>query len=537
MKRAAQNNPKAKLDIAAVREKLGALAAAGQTDALLEVVLSLILQLQQDNERLGERVQSLLRQIYGRKTEKVSAEQLSLLFEALDGTAPKSAEDIAKQANEVEVPQPLEQPRRLREHHGRSALPENLPRQTVIIPVPDAQRACPECGAERKGIGFVTSEILEFVPAHFVVIEERREKVACEACEANVVVADSEKVMDRGRPGAGLIANILVEKHDDSMPLERQSKQYARSGIHISPSTIGDWYAFGAEVIKPIARLIVARVLQSFVINADDTGHRVLDPQHKENVKRARLWCFVGDGKYVAFHYAPDWKAEHPGEFLRDFEGFVQADGYGGYASEVGPPEDRHIVIRDDFRLGCGMHIRRKFEQTADVGDPQGAVGLAYFRRLYDLERGYKQEGLDAAQRFSHRQEHSMPVLIEFKTWLDTKRDTTIPGTPLYKAVRYATHQWPYFERCFTDGKFEIDNGAVEREFRRIRLGEKNYLFAGSDAGAKRIADVCTIIATCKAYGIEPWAYLQDVITKLQRGWLTARIDELLPDAWHPQLV
>lgn len=532
----AQHSPKAKVDIAAVREKLAALVASGQTDALLEVVISLILQLQQDNERLGERVHSLLRRIYGRKTEKVSAEQLSLLFEALDGTAPQGAEDIAKQANAA-VPQPPEKPRRLREHHGRSALPANLPRQTVIITVPEAERACPECGAERKGMGYIKSEILEFVPAHFVVIEEQREKLACEVCEANVTVAESEKVMDRGRPGPGLIANILVEKHDDSMPLERQSKQYARSGVRLSPSTIGDWYTFGAEVIKPIAALIVARVLGSFVINADDTGHRVLDPHRKEHIKRARLWCFVGDGKYVAFHYAPDWKAEHPGEFLRDFEGFVQADAYGGYSSEVGPPEDRHIVIRDEMRLGCGMHIRRKFEQTSEAGDPQGAIGVAYFRRLYDLERLYKQQELTPEQRGERRRELSVPVVQELKTWVDSKRDTTIPGTLLYKAIGYATRQWTYFERCFTDGRFEIDNGAVEREFRRIRLGEKNYLFAGSDAGAKRIADVCTVIATCKAHGIEPWAYLRDVISKLQRGWPMARIDELLPDAWHPQLV
>src|SRR5512146_2304499 len=191
----AQHSPKAKVDIAAVREKLAALVASGQTDALLEVVISLILQLQQDNERLGERVHSLLRRIYGRKTEKVSAEQLSLLFEALDGTAPQGAEDIAKQANAA-VPQPPEKPRRLREHHGRSALPANLPRQTVIITVPEAERACPECGAERKGMGYIKSEILESVPAHFVVIEERREKLACEVCEGNVTVAESEKVMD-----------------------------------------------------------------------------------------------------------------------------------------------------------------------------------------------------------------------------------------------------------------------------------------------------------------------------------------------------
>ena len=525
------HRPAAPIDQKALREKLMGLLESGQSDALLDAVVGLVSELQKDNQRLGDRVRELLRKLYGRKSEKVSAEQLSLFFAALDDQAPESAKAAIDKAN---VPQPEAPPKRVSSHKGRTALPVDLPREEVVVALSETERLCPECGEVRKTIGHVDSEVLEFRPAHFVILVEKREKVACEKCEGNVDVADSDKVMDRGRPGPGLLANILVEKHDDSMPLERQSKQYARSGVRIPPSTIGDWYRFGAGVISPVATLISICTLESFAINADDTGHRVQDPTHKNRIKRGRLWCFVGDRQFVTFHYAPDWKAEHPGEFLRDFDGFVQCDDYAGYSSEVGPPDERHIVVADDRRLGCGMHIRRKFEIALDAGNPDAAIAIAFFRRLYDLERTFKAQGLDKAPvaRLEQRNLHSQPILSEFKAWLDQKRDTTIPDTLLYKAVRYAVNQWDYFARCFTDGRFEIDNGAVEREFRRIRLGEKNFLFAGSDAAATRIADVCTVIATCKANGVEPLAYLTDVIAKLQRGWPLSDIEALLPHRW-----
>ncbi len=358
---------------------------------MLDAVVGLVSELQKDNQKLGDRVRELLRKLYGRKSEKVSAAQLSLFFAALDDQAPEGAKEALGKAN---VPQPEQSPKRASSHKGRAVLPADLPREEVVVALSESERRCPECGEARKTIGHVESEVLEFRPAHFVILVEKREKVACEKCEANVAVADSEKVMDRGRPGPGLLANILVEKHDDSMPLERQSKLYARYGVRIAPSTIGDWYRFGAEVILPLAALISLLTLESFVVNADDTGHRVQDPTHKNRIKRGRFWCFVGDRQFVTFHYAPDWKAEHPGEFLRNFENFVQCDDYAGYSSEVGPPDERHIVVADDRRLGCGMHIRRKFEIALGAGNPDAAIAIAFFRRLYDLERTFKEQGV-----------------------------------------------------------------------------------------------------------------------------------------------
>jgi hypothetical protein len=221
-------------------------------------------------------------------------------------------------------------------------------------------------------------------------------------------------------------------------------------------------------------------------------------------------------------------------QLLLGYGGYVQGDGYAGYSTSMGTPEEEVVLVAPERRLGCGMHIRRKWEVAFETGDARGAVGLAYFRRLYKLEEQYKQQGLDPHERGVQRKELSLPVVQELYRRVDEVRPGVVPGTPIHKAITYATNQRPYFERCFEDGRFEIDNGAVERELRRIRIGEKNYLFAGSDAGAKRIADVCTVLATCRLHGVDPQAYLTDVIRKIQNGWPRSRLHELMPEAWQP---
>jgi hypothetical protein len=268
-------------------------------------------------------------------------------------------------------------------------------------------------------------------------------------------------------------------------------------------------------------------------MQADDTGLRVLDKKDPRGVKRGHLWCFVGDQRWVVFRYAPDWKAEHPGEFLRGFEGYVQGDGYAGYNKAVGPPGEREPVVSPDRRLGCGMHVRRKLKQAAKGGDARGAVAMSYFRKLYDIERSCKEEQLDPDERLARRQELSEPVLDELYDWVEQLHPSLVPGTPLYKATTYALNQKAPFLRCFTDGRFEIDNGEPERQIRRVATGRKNYLFAGSDAGAERMAILYTLLANCHLHGVNPQAYLTDVVVKLQNGWPMSRIDELLPQFWR----
>jgi transposase len=544
-------------DIVAVRGKLEELASQGRTDELITIVLDLLVRVRDNNTALQVRLHNALRQLYGRRSEKVSAEQLNLLFEQLGDEVPEGATRIAEEAKQAAddaasasdssngdsdgqsdaqatVPQPQQSPRKLRGRKGRSPLPAHLPREKEHFAVSGEARICDECGNEKQTIGWEVSEYLEFEPARLVVKQQHREKVGCRDCdEPGIVTAPNEKVMPYGLPGPRLLGQVVISKHDFSQPLYRQSDIFEQSGVRIPDSTLGDWNAFALDVMAPLAELIGERALAAFYINLDDTGFRVLDKKHPKGVKRGRLWGVVADQKYVYLHYAPDWTADHPAELLRDFKGFIQVDAYGGYASETGPPEDRHLIVPEDQRLGCGMHIRRNFEQAADGGDARGAVALAYFRKLYDIERACKEEGLGPDERLQRRQEFSLPVLGELYQWIDDLHPTLVPGTPLYKATNYARNQRDYFERCFTDGRFEIDNGAVERQFRRPKLGEKNFLFAGSEKGALRLAVGYTVIGTCRLCGVNPAEYLPDVLVKLQGGWLKSRLHELLPDQWQ----
>ncbi len=521
-------------DLSGVKRRLEKLAKDGRDNELIEFVLEVLMQVRDDNTRLKVRLQNALRALYGRKSEKVSSEQLALLFEELGDEVPQGARDVVEEAakddDDGKVEQPKKPPRR---RSGRKPLPDDLPRQQRIVRVPDELRMCARCRNDKKCFGYISSEILEFVPAHFIVIEEKREKLVCEQCGDGVVVAPTEKPMERGRPGPGLLADILVSKGQDSLPLYRQSQIYKRYGVSIAPATLGEWHGFACDVLEPIARAIIARVLGSSVIQADDSGLKVLDRDHPKGIKLGHMWAYVGDGDLVAFDYTPTWEAKGPLAFLASFDGYLQGDGYAGFKTllerQRGDP-----LISEDRRLGCGMHIRRKFEQAKDAGDARGAIALAFFRRLYDVERQCKEDELTAAERKLRRDEESLPVLDELYAWIHETHATLVPDSPLFKATRYATNQEPFFRCCFTDGHFEIDNGEVERQLRRVAIGRKNYLFAGSDRGAERLAIAYTLLGSCHMLGIDPLAYITDVIDKVQNGWPRSRLAELLPDAWQP---
>lgn len=247
-----------------------------------------------------------------------------------------------------------------------------MPRETRVVPVAEAERACAICGAEKKCVGHSTGEILEFVPAQFRVIVEQREKLECLRCPEQGVTALSEKVMDRGRPGPGLLAIILVEKLEDSMPLYRQMQKYARFGVSLSTSTLGDWAAFGLDVLAPVAERITERVLDAFYVRADDTGLRVLARDRAEGVKRGHMWAFVGAG-LVTFLYAPDWKAKHPAALLQEFSGHLQGDGYAGYGAML-RDDDGEVIVPEERRPGADASaMATSRSTTARSSDSCGA--------------------------------------------------------------------------------------------------------------------------------------------------------------------
>jgi transposase len=518
-------------DLQDVARKLHELAEEGRTDELIAMVVDLLARVREDNTRLQSRLQTALRQLYGRKSEKISADQLSLFFDDLGPQTPEGAQQAADEAEQQTVKQPDAPPQKRRGRKGRNPLPEGLPRETRDVPVPEGLRDCGRCGHEKDSIGVIRSELLEFVPSRFIVIEERREKLACKRCGDGVVSADTEKPMDRGRPGPGLLAHLLVSKGQDSLPLYRQSQIYERCGVSISPSTLGEWFAFACDALVPLWQVLRDHVLSSLVIRADDTGIRVLDRSTPKGVKLGHMWGYVGDGGIVVFDYTPTWEAKGPAQFLEGFDGWLQGDGYAGFKKALERQRDGPIV-EEQRRLGCAMHIRRKFEYAAKAGDARGAVALAYFRKLYEVERACKQDDLTPEQRKARRDEKSLPVLNEMYDWIRELHASLVPGDKLHEATRYAINQEDALRRCFDDGRFEIDNGEVERQLRRVALGRKNYLFAGSDKGANRLAVAYTLLGSCHMLGVDPLRYLTDVLDKIQNGWPQARVQELLPTAY-----
>lgn len=536
-------------DLSDVRRKLEAMGAEGRVAELIDVVIGLLGDVRDTNTSLSVRLQNALRTLYGRTSEKISSNQLALLLSVLGDEVPASLADASKEESAspevskdepaAEPPAPPEPPL-LRGRGGRSPLPSHLPRTPRIVPVPEAERTCDRCGAAKKLIGYRSSDILEFVPAHFKVIEEKREKLACPSCpEEGVTTALSEKVMEGGRPGPGLLAHLLVSKGQDALPLYRQAQQYERCGMRLSPSTLGDWAAFACDVLLPVANRIFERALDSLYIQVDDTGLRVLDRDHPNGVKRGHLWGFVGAPvRLVAYRYASDWKATKPAALLADFKGDMQGDAYAGYEAMLCDDGSGQPLIPLARRMGCGMHIRSKFEKAAKGGDARGAIVLAYFKKIYRVEAACKDEGLTDDERKARRDEQSMPVVDEMFRWIHELHPRLVPKSPLFVATRYALNQETLWRRCFTEGRFEIDNGEVERQHKRVAVGRKNYLFAGSDKGAERLAVVYTVLGSCHMQGVDPLAWTTDVIAKLQGGWPLSRLDELLPDVWKmPGLV
>lgn len=517
---------KQEVDLDAVRALLIDMAGRGRTEDAIDLAIGLLARLRDDNTSLHLKLLAELRQRWGRKSEKVSEAQLRLFLDQLAVEVPEG------EAPAGDVPLPEKKTREPSTRKGREPLPASLPRERYVVPVPAAERACAACGAEKKTIGYVESEVLELRPATFVVLVPRREKIACPDCEAHVTIADDDKLGARMRPGPALLADLIVGKWQDALPIERQADRFKRLGVHLASSTLLDWAAFGLDMLAPIARRITQLVLLSLYIQADDTTLKVLDPAKKPAVKRGHIWAFVGmDARLSAFLYAPDWSAAHPAELLASFTGHLQGDGYAGYDKVLAPKEgDTEPIVGEERRLACGMHIRRRFEQAAKLGDARGAIALALFRKIYAIEEDCK--GLPHEQRHERRQAESLPIAHEMYGWIEKLHPSLVPSSKMYDATRYAIKQKAAWLRCFSDGKFEIDNGEVERQLRRVGIGRKNYLFAGSNQGAVRAAVAYTVLASCRMHGKDPVAYVRDVLQKLADGWPQASIDDLLPHRW-----
>jgi transposase len=467
---------------------------------------------------LQHQLKQMLRARYGRKSEKADdPNQLELfetIMEAVWETPP--AEGEAEEGDE-EVSEE-KKPRR-----GRKPFPKDLPRKRIEHDLPEEEKPCPECGELREKIGEDISEQLEFVPGHFVVLQHARFKYACRQCEAHVEVADKPmQPVEKGVPGPGLLAQIVISKYCDHLPLYRQENIFQRSEVEINRKTMWGWINTLMFEVEPIYRLMVERVLSSHKIHTDDTPVKLRNARKGQKCE-SRIWTYVGDRDhpYTVFDYTPNRRRDGPVAFLGEWSGYLQADAFAGY--------DAIYASRKVIEVACMAHVRRKFEEALGTDREVCSEAMALIARLYRLENQWKQ--LDDDARKAARQEHSLPLLEKFKAWLDSARSRVLPKSPAGQAISYARKNWQALCRYTEHGELEIDNNAAERSLRCVAIGRKNWLFFGSDKGGKAGAIFFSLIASAKRNGIDPFEYLRDLFERLPNYRANNR-EDFLPDRW-----
>lgn len=509
-------------DIAGMKNLLEEMLGGDHQD-VVSLFLSVVTQLKQDNDRLNARLARLLKDRFGRKSEKIPESQLRLFLDEMAGKAPEVPEPEPEN-----IPTPA--PQRQRTPHGRKPLPAELPRETIVLEPSATEKICALCGRDKICIGHETSEVLEFEPGHFKVVAYERAKYACKPCGGEVVIAPTgDRPIEGGLPGYGLLSDILVRKYNDHIPLHRMRAIYQRSGFDLPVSSLADWVARGADLLDPLAHAIWARALLCHVLQVDDTGILVLDDVKKKGQgkppKRGHIWCYLGDAKWAAYVYTPTWSGSGPCEFLKFRRGWVQADGYAGYNALFEQPGAQAIEV------GCWAHARRRFVQAADR-DKRALMGVKFIRDLYEIEHDATRDQLDFTGRQRLREARAPAILEKFHGWMIETQPGVLPKSELGGALTYTLNQWRALTRFLEDGALELDNNACERALRPIAVGRGNWKFAGSDDGAVRAATLFTILGTCRVNKVEPVAYLHDVMRKLNAGWKQSQIEDLLPPRW-----
>ena len=466
-------------------------------------------------EKLKHQLAGLRRHQFGSRSERLDQLEMRLEDEEIAEAAEAPAVGTEVETGAAQAHEPAKP--------SRKPLPDHLPRHDEIL---SPGEACLSCGGGLKALGEDITEELEYVPGRFVVNRIKRPRMACTCCERMHQAPLPSRPIEKGRPGPGLLAHVLISKYGDHLPLYRQSQIYAREGIELERSTLAGWVGQSARLLEPLAEAIGRHVRQGQAIFADDTPMKMLAPG-KGRTATARMWAYVRDehswsgSAPPAAHYrfSTDRKGEHPADHLAGYSGFMHADGYAGF--------NRLYDTGQITEVACMAHIRRKFVdvQTAS-GSAIAQEAVERIARLYAIEKAIR--GKPPDERAAVRQARSRPVFEELDAWLQTQLTRISGKTPLAAAIRYGLTRMKKLEPWLHHGVTELDNNTAERAIRPLAVGRKNYLFVGSPSGGKSAAIAYTLIETAKLNDVDPQAWLTVVLANIADTKIT-HLEDLMP--------
>ena len=483
-----------------------------------------ILAISQQYELLQQQILNLLRGKYGKSSEKLPEELLQLnLLEPSDKATEESQQEQAIIESET-----ITYSRKKR--NGHRNIPDDLPRVRIEYTLEELNCPC-GCGNQLHKIGEVVTEQLEIVPTKIYVKQHVRFKYAgCLHQDKIITASMPNQPIDKGFAGPGLLADVLIKKYDDHLPLYRQSEILARHGIDISRQTLCDWVMQCADILNPLVDAMKPDLLLSPKLHTDDTTIPIQEAG-RSTTKEGRLWGYLSCGPpIVIYDYSPNRQQKWAQEFLKDYQGYLQADAYTGY--------DRIYAAGKIVEVGCMAHARRKFFDVAQVGGKNtrtknktgvAVTALNYIGKLYKIEKRIKD--LESLAKRAIRKREATPVLKSYKKWLMKQSGRVLPKSPLGQAVSYTLRNWIALTRYLGNGILDIDNNKAERLMRPVAIGRKNWIMAGSDRGGKAAAVIYSLIESCKLNQINPYEYLHDVLARLPNT-LNRDIKTLLPYHW-----
>lgn len=488
-------------------------------------------------EKMQQQMEKLLRHRFGQRADRLDPENPGLFTKEEIAAILAAVNPEAKPIEKESVAYEREKPKK--SGHGRQEIPADLPRVQVMVDVPEAEKTCEVCAAEKVKIRDEVSEQLEYRPASLYAKQTVRPVYACpKECEGQMVMAPAPVMpIPRCLAGAGLLAQVAVSKVLDHLPLHRQEDILSRHGVHLSRQTQCDWMAGVADLVTPLYDLQKRTVLSSKVAGTDDTPVK-LQEEDNPKTKTARAWVYLDMIRMLAvFDFTPSRSRDGPMAFLGDFSGYLQADAYVGYDAFFSNGKAREVA--------CWAHVRRYFLEAEKTAPAVAGAAVSWIKLLYEVEREAKayrdnlprelsaedRRAMAAAKRYELRQAKSVGLLGKFDEWMREQEKAVLPKSPVGQAIAYTRSNWAALQRYTEDGDLRIDNNLAEQAMKHVAVGRKNWLFFGSERGGRTWAKLASLLYSAKLHGLNPWEYLKDVIERIGDMKLS-ELGCLLPDVW-----